>query len=46
MTDVGYFVFKDLGGYVNFMPGGLMAYMSASATVLSGWVWFGTRDPA
>ncbi|MEO1489338.1 MAG: hypothetical protein AAFR88_07890 [Pseudomonadota bacterium] len=43
LADVGYFVFMDLGGYVNFIPGGLMTYVSASAIVLSGWVWFGTR---
>lgn len=43
MADVGYFVFMDLGGYVNFIPGGLMTYVSASAILLSGWVWFGTR---
>ena len=40
VTDVGYFIFMDLGGYVNFMPGGLMTYISASAILLSGWVWF------
>lgn len=43
LADVGYFLFMDLGGYVNFMPGGLMTYVSASAILLSGWVWFGTR---
>ena len=44
MADIGYFVFMDLGGYVNFMPGGLMTYVSASAILLSGWVWFQTRN--
>lgn len=43
MADVGYFVFMDLGGYVNFIPGGLMTYVSASAILLSGWVWFRAR---
>ena len=43
MADIGYFVFMDLGGYVNFMPGGLMTYVSAAAILLSGWVWFGSR---
>jgi predicted DCC family thiol-disulfide oxidoreductase YuxK len=43
MADIGYFVFMDLGGYVNFMPGGLMTYVSAAAILLSGWVWFATR---
>jgi len=41
MADVGYFIFMDLGGYVNFMPGGLMTYVSASAILLSAWAWFG-----
>ncbi len=44
MADVGYFVFMDLGGYVNFLPGGLMTYVSASAILISAWVWFGTRQ--
>ncbi len=43
MADVGYFVFMDIGGYVNFIPGGLMTYVSASAILLSGWVWWSTR---
>ena len=43
MADIGYFVFMDLGGYVNFVPGGLMTYISASAILLSGWVWLETR---
>lgn len=43
MADIGYFVFMDLGGYVNFMPGGLMTYVSATAILLSGWVWFGSK---
>ncbi|MEM9084712.1 MAG: hypothetical protein AAGB23_02165 [Pseudomonadota bacterium] len=46
MADVGYFVFMDLGGYVNFIPGGLMTYISASAIVLSGWVWWSARAAA
>ncbi|MEL6530411.1 MAG: hypothetical protein AAFQ27_10645 [Pseudomonadota bacterium] len=46
MADIGYFVFMDLGGYVNFIPGGLMTYVSASAVLLSGWVWFGVRTEA
>lgn len=45
LADVGYFVFMDLGGYVNFMPGGLMTYVSASAILLSGWVWFTASPP-
>ena len=44
LADVGYFVFMDLGGYVNFIPGGLMTYVSASAIILSGRVYFATRS--
>lgn len=44
LADVGYFVFIDLGGYVNFIPGGLMTYVSASAILLSGWVWYQNRE--
>ncbi|HAS46024.1 MAG TPA: hypothetical protein DCS93_36415 [Microscillaceae bacterium] len=35
LADVGYFLFMDLGGYVNFMPGTLMTLVSASAIILS-----------
>lgn len=44
MADVGYFVYMDLGGHVNFMPDALMTYVSSSAIALSGWVWFGTKS--
>lgn len=40
VTDVGYFLFLDLGGYVNFMPGTLMTLISASAVILSFWAYF------
>ena len=43
LADIGYFLFLDLGGHVNFFPGTLMTIFSATAIVLSGWVWFGTR---
>ncbi|MEL6486153.1 MAG: hypothetical protein AAFQ13_03280 [Pseudomonadota bacterium] len=46
LADVGYFVFMDLGGYVNFMPGGLMTWVSASAILLSGSVWFSVPKQA
>jgi len=39
LVDIGYFVFIDLGGFGVFLPGGLMTYVSATAIVLSGWVW-------
>ncbi len=35
LADVGYFLFLDLGGYVNFFPGTLMTIFSASAIVTS-----------
>lgn len=44
LADVGYFIFLDLGGYVHFFPGTLMTIFSASAIVLSIWVWLSNRD--
>ena len=35
VADVGYFVFMDLGGFVNFVPGTLMTLVSGSAIILS-----------
>lgn len=35
LADVGYFLFLDLGGYVNFVPGTVMTIVSASAIILS-----------
>lgn len=35
LADIGYFVFLDLGGFVNFFPGTLMTLVSASAIILS-----------
>jgi len=35
LADVGYFLFLDLGGYVNFVPGTLMTIFSATAIVAS-----------
>lgn len=46
LADVGYFLFLDLGGHVNFVPGTVMTIFSATAIVLSGWVWFGSRETA
>ena len=42
LADVGYLVFLDLGGYVNFVPGTVMTIFSATAILLSGWVWLVT----
>ena len=35
LADVGYFLFLDLGGYVNFVPGTLMTIVSATAIATS-----------
>lgn len=43
LADVGYFVFLDIPGYVNFLPGTLMTLVSGSAIILSFWVWLSTR---
>lgn len=40
VTDVGYFVFLDLGGYVNFVPGTVMTIISTAAVILSFWAYF------
>ena len=40
LADLGYFLFVDLGGFAMFVPGTVMTLISASAIVLSGWVWF------
>lgn len=39
LADLGYFIFIDLGGYAKFFPGTLMTLISATAIVLSIWVW-------
>lgn len=39
VTDVGYFVFMDLGGFVNFVPGTVMTIISSAAVVLSVWAY-------
>ncbi len=35
LADLGYFMFLDLGGHVNFLPGTLMTIFSSLAIVLS-----------
>lgn len=39
LADLGYFFFIDLAGYANFFPGTVMTLVSASAILLSGFVW-------
>lgn len=38
LADLGYLLFVDLPGYVNFFPGTVMTFISGSAIVLSFWV--------
>lgn len=35
LTDIGYFIFMDLGGFVNFAPGTVMTLVSGTAIILS-----------
>ena len=44
LADLGYLMFVDIPGYVNFLPGTVMTIVSASAIVLSLWVWFAARS--
>jgi len=43
LADVGYFLFMDLGGYVNFMPGTVMTIFSGAAIILSFYAYFSDR---
>ena len=45
MADIGYFVFIDLPGYANFVPGTVMTIVSATAIVISFWVWSAQHTP-
>ncbi|WP_299218652.1 hypothetical protein [uncultured Aquimarina sp.] len=40
LVDLGYFLFMDLGGYVNFVPGTVMTIVSGLAIVLSFYAHF------
>ncbi|MEM6479823.1 MAG: hypothetical protein AAF841_11430 [Pseudomonadota bacterium] len=46
LFDLGYLFFVDLPGYVNFFPGTVMTFVSASAVILSFWVWLSQRRKA
>lgn len=46
LADVGYLLFVDFPSYVNFVPGTIMTFISASAVALSFWVWLSTRQEA
>ncbi len=40
LADLGYFLFMDLAGYVNFVPGTVMTIVSSTAIVLSVLAYF------
>ena len=40
VTDVGYFIFMDLGGFVHFVPGTVMTIVSSAAVLFSLWAYF------
>lgn len=44
LADLGYFLFMDLGGYVNFVPGTIMTLVSGTAILLSFVAYFKTKD--
>ncbi|MEO1550779.1 MAG: hypothetical protein AAFR93_10155 [Pseudomonadota bacterium] len=46
MADLGYLLFVDVPGYVNFFPGTVMTLVSGSAIALSFWVWLSRRGAA
>lgn len=43
LADLGYLLFVDFPGYVNFFPGTVMTFISSAAILLSFWVWFTAR---
>ncbi len=43
MADLGYFMFLDLPGHVNFVPGTVMTLVSSAAIGLSAWAWLSRR---
>jgi len=40
LADVGYFLFLDLGGFVNVVPGTIMTLISSAAILLSFYAYF------
>lgn len=44
LADLGYFLFMDLGGFVNLVPGTVMTIVSSLAIILSFYVYFKTRN--
>ncbi|MEL6674841.1 MAG: hypothetical protein AAFR61_21715 [Bacteroidota bacterium] len=46
LADLGYFLFMDLGGFVNFVPGTVMTLVSSAAIILSFYTYFSTNKLA
>ena len=46
LADLGYLLFVDFPGYVNFFPGTVMTFISGAAIVCSFFVWFQYRKTA
>jgi len=44
LADLGYFIFIDLGGFSNFVPGTIMTIVSASAIILSFIAFYGEKS--
>ena len=44
LADLAYFLFMDLGGYVNFMPGTVMTIFSSLAIISSFYYYFKNRS--
>ena len=44
LLDLGYLIFVDIPGFVNFVPGTVMTIVSGSAIALSFWVWLSNRQ--
>ncbi len=44
LADLGYFLFLDLGGYVNFVPGTVMTLFSSLAIITSFYAYFKRRN--
>lgn len=44
LADLGYLLYVDFPGYVNFFPGTVMTFISGSAILLSFWVWLSNRN--
>ncbi len=44
LADLGYFLFLDLGGFVNFVPGTIMTLISSAAILLSFYGYFKSKS--